>query len=426
MKDNKKIKFVVAQPLIGGMPIGFENAFGTAPQAIISAGFKNDSHYIKYMNETRSLAIPVINMDETYSEFKDDESEQIYNDIKNKGVDCLMHVAICSGLSMLNTQNSGKKGRGNADNDQNQNMYSLTKLGMKMDAKVVVFENAPGAYTKSGESTIEKLKEIASEYNYSTHLLKTDTLLHGIPQSRKRTFISFYKNSNPGLFNYEFVEYTKLVDYLSEIDSNIKYSDLFLDIEAKDKFYEFVLDWTGTKKFYDAMKKIFPNKATSTALFLTEQIGFDKCIDFFEHRYKETKDEKYLKGIKLSEHCKKKKLMGKGYWDSSTYLANDGLYINALISKNIHRSLHPTEERSLSVREMLHLMGMPHNFEMIDPKKNWCHISQNVPVKTATYVGNQIKAYLNNELEITNVNFIKQDNIKQRCDSKINKNGEEW
>ena len=86
----------------------------------------------------------------------------------------------------------GSMARGCADNVQNQNMYALTRLGMRMNAKVVVFENAPAAYTKSGEKTVDRLKEIAEEYNYSTHLIKTDTLLHGIPQSRKRTFLSFY------------------------------------------------------------------------------------------------------------------------------------------------------------------------------------------------------------------------------------------
>lgn len=60
---NSQIKWVVAQPLCGGMALGFEKAFNTPPVAIISAGFKNDSHYIHYMNNIRKLNIPVINMD---------------------------------------------------------------------------------------------------------------------------------------------------------------------------------------------------------------------------------------------------------------------------------------------------------------------------------------------------------------------------
>lgn len=175
------IKYVFAQPLIGGMALGFEESFGCPPSAIITAGFDNDNHYIKYMNETRGLDIPVIRMNTDYETFVSESDEVLYNKICEQ-VDVLAHVAICSGLSQMNSSSSGSKARGRADNDQNQNMYALTRLGMRMNAKVVVFENAPAAYTKSGEKTVDKLKEIADEYNYSTHLIRTDTLLHGIPQ----------------------------------------------------------------------------------------------------------------------------------------------------------------------------------------------------------------------------------------------------
>jgi len=142
------------------------------------------------MNETRKLNIPIINMNVTYSEFKDDESERLYNQITGK-IDVLTHAAVCSGLSQLNAVNEGSKKRGDADNDQNQNMYGLTRLGMRMGAKVVAFENAPAAYTKVGEEVVQRLEEITAAEGYSTQLFRTNIVLHGIPQSRKRTFIMF-------------------------------------------------------------------------------------------------------------------------------------------------------------------------------------------------------------------------------------------
>ena len=78
-KQNKQIKWVVAQPLIGGMPLGFENSFETPPSAIITAGFEQDTHYIKYQNETKQLNIPVINMESDYETFKSEEDEKLYN-----------------------------------------------------------------------------------------------------------------------------------------------------------------------------------------------------------------------------------------------------------------------------------------------------------------------------------------------------------
>ena len=61
-------------------------------------------------------------------------------------------------------------------------------------------------------------------------------------------------------------------------------------------------------------------------------------------------------------------------------------------------------------------MGHPHDFELLNPKSQWQHITQNVPVSTARYIGEQIKKYLENKLELSSQNFVKQDNIKQRLD----------
>lgn len=412
------LKYVVAQPLIGGMPIGFENAFGCPPAAIISAGFSNDLHYIKYMNETRHLGIPVINMDSTYSICQDPESQEIFESLCDGSVDCLMHVAVCAGLSMLNAVNEGSAGRGNPDNEQNKNMYALSTLGFKLKAKVVAFENAPAAYTTSGEATIGRLKEIADSFKYTTQLFKTDTLLHGIPQTRKRTFIMFYRDTNPPVFKYEHKPYCPLPEYLKEVNDSMEHMDTFVVEDSKDSFYDFIIAHSGEKTYSEAMQKLGQGRDSWTSLQLCQHIGFDIVKQWFADRLlANPDDDRATRAIRIIEHCQKKVADNKGYWDSSTYLANKGLYVNAVISKNIHSSLHPTEERGYTIRELLHLMGMPHDFGMISPKKNWNHISQNVPVKTATFIGTQIRSYIEGTLPITNIPFVKQDNTKQRLDT---------
>lgn len=421
-----KVKWVVCQPLIGGMAIGFENAFGSLPLAIITCGFNNDEHYIKYINETRNLNIPIIKMDSTYTEFIDTASEVLFNEIIVDGLDVLMHVAVCSGLSQLNCSRTGSKRMGWADNDQNQNMYNLSKLGMNLGANIVAFENAPAAYTKVGEETIKRLIEISNTYNYTTQLFRTNTLLHGIPQSRKRTFIMFYKNGNPGLFNYEYKKYTILTDYLNEVNKTMMHFNDYVDIETKDVFYDFVLHESGMSTFHDAIIKLGPDKNICTSLTLTNYIGFEIGIKYFKDKLEQTQDVKYEKAIRLSKHCKKKLSLGLGFWDGSTCLQNGGMYINALIAKNMQKLLHPSKERGYNIREMLHLMGHPHNFEMIDPKKNWWQISQNVPVPAAEFVGSQIKEYLNGNLKISSTTFVKQDNIKQKLDTLSYSIEEEW
>jgi hypothetical protein len=58
--------------------------------------------------------------------------------------------------------------------------------------------------------------------------------------------------------------------------------------------------------------------------------------------------------------------------------------------------------------------------KLINPFKNFNHIAQNVPVNTAADWINECKKFINNELEFSNVDFIKQNNEKQQIDTKIN------
>lgn len=427
MENTSKIKYVVAQPLIGGMPLGFETAFETEPAAIITAGFTQDMHYINYQNNIKNKNIPIINMESDYETFKSKEDEALYN-LHCKDVDVLMHVAACAGLSQMNSCNEGSKARGCADNDQNQNMYNLTRLGMRMKAKVVAFENAPTAYTKSGEAVVNKLRDIADEYNYSTHLYTTDTLFHGTPQSRKRTFIMFYKDKITPLFNYEdkgpnTKDFIELQQYLKLIPKDSLHSnDYILDKNsALDNLYSFILEYTNKNTFLDAINVLDSeqSRSTWTSAQLTEKIGFEKAIDYL-------KNKNLDKDAAIVQHYKNKKEQGKSFWDNTSILANRGLFTNAIVGKSLTAMINPTAERAYSIRELLWLMGMPHDFELQQFKKNWNHICQNVPVKTATFIGNNIKSYLNDELQMDNSDFVKQSNFTQRVDEKSSKVVDNW
>ncbi len=410
-------KWVVAQSLIGGMPLGFEEAFGIPPSAIITAGFSNDKHYIQYMNDTRKLDIPIINMKADYETFISEEDENTYNELC-VDVDVLMHVAACAGLSAMNSSNSGSKARGDADNEQNQNMYNLSKLGFRMKAKVVSFENAPAAYTKAGVDTIDKLKGFAEEFNYSTQLIKTDTKFHGIPQARQRTFIMFYKDKDVPIFKYENKDRSLLGAYLKEIPEDSKHQDIFVG-DIKTSLYEFVLHHTGKDTFLDAVNSISNLKPkTVTAFMATEAIGFEKALEYLKDRDKHA--------YAVVEKAKNKRDAGKNYWDSTPYTPHRGELCNAVVGKHIHLCINPNEERSLSIREMMHLMGLPHDFEMINPKRNWNHICQNVPKSTAQYIGNEIKQSLEGNRESSGVKFLKQDNTRKSIDSQIAINNWWW
>ena len=76
---------------------------------------------------------------------------------------------------------------------------------------------------------------------------------------------------------------------------------------------------------------------------------------------------KYIKG------CINKTAMGLGYWDDSPRFFDKSF--GTLMSKTIDHAVHPEEDRFLNVREMMHLMGLPHDYE-IDSLANINHIAQ--------------------------------------------------
>ena len=66
-------------------------------------------------------------------------------------------------------------------------------------------------------------------------------------------------------------------------------------------------------------------------------------------------------------NCRNKRAIGKGYWDDSPRFFDNSF--GALMSKTMFTAVHPDEDRYLNIREMMHLMGLPNNFEIEDVKK---------------------------------------------------------
>ena len=400
------MKWISVQNLIGGMALGFEKVFG-APEAIITNGVKNDKLYIQYCNQ-RNLNIPIITMNSDYTEILSEENSIPETDI-------YVMTPICAGLSMLNGALSGKYARGDADNCQNQNMYNLTRLAMRNNAKVIVFENAPNLYTKAGEGVVIKLQKIADEYGYTFGLFATNTMYHGIPQSRKRTFALFYRDTNPAIFNFEQLPIKDFCDYLDEIPPTTEYYNHSVGSIENDVYAQCILELTESKTILEAMDKIgcSKEKPVYTLLAIIMELGLNKAISWFENKVNTTHDSYTEKQLKFLYHCKEKLSQEKGYFDSTGHVYLHG-HTNAVISKNflIYNNKY---NRYLTVRELMYLMGLPNDFK-IDVHSELYMITQNVPVCTSEFIAKQILLYFENKLPISNKPFIKQNNNRMKID----------
>ena len=113
----------------------------------------------------------------------------------------------------------------------------------------------------------------------------------------------------------------------------------------------------------------------------------------------------------MLEHQKYKTSQGLGYWDASPHFFNESF--SALIGRNMFNGVHPTENRYLNIREMLHLMGLPLDFGIKDARQV-NHIAQNVPATTAMDMAVEVKKFCEGKAKMTNFTFMKQDNTSQK------------
>ena len=71
---------------------------------------------------------------------------------------------------------------------------------------------------------------------------------------------------------------------------------------------------------------------------------------------------------------------------------------------------HPEEQRFLTLREYMHLMGLPHDFQLLSAGQ-WNHIAQNVPTATARDWTLEVIKYIKGELPLSGEKLLKQNNL---------------
>jgi len=120
----------------------------------------------------------------------------------------------------------------------------------------------------------------------------------------------------------------------------------------------------------------------------------------------------YERDMAKCDHRIKKLDMGKGFMMWGTSWAKG--YIGAFVSHLPHSLTHPIQDRYITYREAMTIMGLPRDFELLNPKRSVNHICQNVPVQTARDLASEVKAYLDGKRETVNHRYVIQRNAERR------------
>jgi site-specific DNA-cytosine methylase len=116
-------------------------------------------------------------------------------------------------------------------------------------------------------------------------------------------------------------------------------------------------------------------------------------------------------------HIIKKHSMGMNARINYRVLGLDKEYVYAVIGEMMGRQVHPTEDRIMNIREFIHLMGLPHDYEL-EGQKEFVKITQNVPVSTCIDMTSEVVEIINGNRLLYNNSVNMQDNSKE---STINK-----
>ena len=184
-------------PLIGGETIAMQNIFNKKPEYIVSYdGFQaNDTHLVEYYQNK----VP-------YHLIGDGRLPDL------PSVDVVNTVCPCAGLSSLSPS---------ASSDASANDWMRTSANYVLESlKPQVFwgENAPRLASKMGEPIVRDLRKIGKKFGYTFSIYKTKSLLHGLSQTRDRTFYFFWKGDKVPMFEYIKREHEKIEDTIRSVE----------------------------------------------------------------------------------------------------------------------------------------------------------------------------------------------------------------
>jgi len=377
-------------PLIGGETLGATAAFGQKPDYFLSyKDFEaNDSHIRNYMPD-----VPFHLLDEGSK--------------PSKKVDVVHTVCPCAGLSQLS--------HGFGDDNQNNRWMTETANYVLGELKPAVFwgENAPGFAGKIGDTVRNQIRQIGKDNGYTMSVYRTKTALHGGPQIRERSFYFFWKGDKTPIMNWYNREAPQIEDVILEASkSNFQSEVINKKIPSQDDlYYKFILEHIHGGITHAEFAKICePQKVRNADVFsYIERMGYD---------YMQVGEWMEKKGYdKEVEKCKYRydKLKAGGNIMRRGTIIPKG-QIGAFVGHYPTMLTHPVHDRYINYREAMSIMGLPTDFELLNPKKSANHICQNVPVQTATDMATEVKKYLNNELPLVDTDYILQYNHSQKVE----------
>ena len=389
------MKHATIIPLIGGEVLASEKVFGHRPDYILSynAFQANEEHLLNYWNHE----VPYYVLDE--------------GDKHPHKVDVVSSVCPCAGLSLFST-------RYGEDNKNNRWMTETAKYVLG-EIKPLVFwgENAPTFTGKIGAPIRNQMIKIGQENGYVMSMFKTKSLLHGIPQTRERTFYFFWKGSQVPVFDYYRRDMTKIEDVILGVERGDPEKDVMSQTINRNKptdnpFYKYILEeihgGISHREHFDLIDIDDPKTPNYLDVY--------SLIESYKHDYARVSKWLDKKGYKRESdraiRMYDKLESGGNIMRRGTLLPKG--HIGSFVGHYPQMLTHPHEDRYITFREAMTIMGLPDDYQLLNPKGSFNHICQNVPFQTAVDMATEVKAALEGQRQWVDANVSLQQNTSKK------------
>jgi site-specific DNA-cytosine methylase len=381
------VSHVEIVPLIGGSALAAAEAFGSRPDYILSySPFEtNESHLREYWGH----GVPYVVLDKS-------GKAPI-----NSRPDVVGTTCPCAGLSMFGLQ----FGEGNPNNQWmiKSARYVLSEL----KPRVMWGENSGNLVGSIGEPIRKQLVQIGKENGYTASFYRTRSLLHGVPQVRERTFYFFWQGAKTPLLEYYKRDYTPIEEVILGARGNSMQEPINKNVPTSDPYYRYLLEVVMSGMTHHQLFDSIDTKAIPKHYYDAKSL-----IEWHGHDYRRVGawmgKNGYENEVAKCERMFLKLDDGKNIMRRGTVIPKD--YIGAFVGHYPKSLTHPYEDRYITYREALTIMGMPQDFQLLNPTRSYNHICQNVPVQTARDMANEVKAVLEGHRNWVDTDMIVQHN----------------
>jgi DNA (cytosine-5)-methyltransferase 1 len=393
VKNNKiKPTFISLFSGCGGFDLGFENSDFKSLGA-----FDVDSLCLNNLHE--NIGSPI---------FECDLSEEILPVQFNQNPDVVLSGSPCQGFSTI--------GKRDLEDPRNSLLISGANIALKLQPKVFLAENVPGVISGKHKMYWDRLKSMMQESGYRVHEVKVDAYDFGTPQKRKRILL-FAWNTGADFGCLPQIEGKNLREALKNIRGQKNHNVEPLDkgsreykIASRIKQGQKLSNVRGGERSIHTwdIPDVFGDVTDKEKELLTELISLRRKLRLRNFGDADPVDRSLLEnlfGSKAVESLLQKNYLREVGGRMDIVGGFNGKFRRLSLSApsytvdtrfgNAKNFLHPTQNRSFSVREAARIQGFPDSYVFTGPKaEQYRMIGNAVPPPMSYALGKFIRTTL--------------------------------